>query len=118
MNEQSKVLVRAMVGACKSDGQITRDEQNQILQQLDHVSQEEIDFLKDEFARPVDVKDFVWSVPRGMEEQVYVISLLAIELDEQKEANYLADLAHGLRLDLKRCNEIHRNYRAPVIFKE
>jgi uncharacterized membrane protein YebE (DUF533 family) len=117
MNEQSKVLVRAMVSSAKADGQITRDEQESILKQLDHVSQEEIDFLKAEFARPVDVKEFTWSVPRGMEEQVYAISLLAIDLDEQKEANYLADLAHGLRLDLARCNEIHRNYRAPEIFK-
>ena len=66
----------------------------------------------------MDVKDLAWSVPRGMEEQVYAISLLAIDLDEQKEANYLADLAHGLRLNLARCNEIHRKYRAPEIFKE
>ncbi len=118
MNEQSKVLVRAMVNASKSDGQVTQDEQDNILKQLDHVSQEEIDFLKQEFARPVDVKEFAWSVPRGMEEQVYAISVLAIDLDEQKEANYLADLAHGLRLDLGRCNEIHRNYRAVEIFRE
>jgi uncharacterized membrane protein YebE (DUF533 family) len=117
MNEQAKVLVRAMVGAAKSDGQITQDEQDSILKQLDHVSQEEIEFLRAEFSRPVDVRDFTWSVPNGMEEQVYTISLLAIDLNEQKEAEYLADLAHGLRLDTGRCNEIHRKYGAPVIFK-
>jgi uncharacterized membrane protein YebE (DUF533 family) len=117
MNEQAKLLVRAMVGAAKSDGQITKDEQDSILKQLDHVSQEEIDFLRAEFSRPVDVRDFCWSVPRGMEEQVYTISLLAIDLDEQKEAEYLADLAQGLRLDTNWCNETHRKYGAPVIFK-
>ena len=117
MNEQAKVLVRAMVNAAKSDGQITQDEQNSILKELGHVSQEEIDFLRSEFSKPVDVRDFTWSVPQGMEEQVYTVSLIAIDLDEQKEANYLADLAHGLRIDTERCNEIHRNLGAPVIFQ-
>ena len=118
MNEQSKVLVRAMVNASKSDGQITQDEQDSILKQLDHVTDAEVRFLREEFARPVDVKEFTWSVPRGMEEQVYSLSVLAIDLDEQKEANYLADLAHGLRLDLHRCNQIHRQYGMPEIFRE
>lgn len=117
MNEQAKVLVRAMVAAAKSDGQVSREEQDNILKQLDHVSQEEIDFLRAEFNRPVDVRDLTWSVPKGMEEQVYAISLLAIDLDEQKEAEFLADLAHGLRLDTARCNDIHRQYGAPVIFR-
>lgn len=117
MNEQAKVLVRAMVNAAKSDGQITKDEQNSILKELDHVSQEEINFLRSEFGKPVDVRDFTWSVPRGMEEQVYSVSLIAIDLDEQKEAEYLADLAHGLRIDTGRCNEIHRSFGAPVIFQ-
>ena len=117
MNEQAQVLVRAMVNAAKSDGQITRDEQDSILKQLDHVTQEEVDFLRAEFSKPVDVRDFTWSVPRGLEEQVYTVSLIAIDLDEQKEAEYLADLAHGLRLDTDRCNQIHRNYGAPAIFK-
>ncbi|TWU58805.1 hypothetical protein Poly51_15850 [Rubripirellula tenax] len=117
MNEQSKVLVRAMVNAAKSDGQVTQEEQDKILKQLDHVSQEEIAFLRTTFAETTDVKDLAWSVPLGMEEQVYTVSLIAIELDEQKEANYLADLAHGLRLAPARCNEIHQSLGAPVIFK-
>ncbi len=115
MNDQAKVLARAMINAAKSDGQMTRDEQEKILERLD--SPEEVDFLRSEFNRPVDVREFTWSVPRGMEEQAYVMSVLTIELDEQKEAEYLADLAHGLRLETSRCNEIHRKLGAPVIFK-
>ncbi len=117
VNEQAEVLVRAMIGAAKSDGQITKQEQQQILAQLGHVTQDEIDFLRREFARDVDVRDFAWSVPLGMEEQVYQVSVIAIDLDEYKEAQYLADLAHGLRLDPKRCNEIHQRLGAPVIFQ-
>jgi len=73
--------------------------------------------LREELRRTVNVRDLAWSVPRGLEEQAYTISLIAIELDEQKEAEYLADLAHGLRLDPHHCNEIHRRYGAPAIFR-
>jgi uncharacterized membrane protein YebE (DUF533 family) len=52
-----------------------------------------------------------------MEEQVYMVSLSAITLDNQAEANYLRDLAHGLRLSPEVCNEIHTKMRAPAIFK-
>ena len=117
MNEQAEVLIRAMVSAAKADGQITDEEQNNIVKQLGQVSQAEVDFLRAEFAKPVDVRELSWSIPRGMEEQVYSISLMAIDLDEQKEAEYLADLAHGLRLDTARCNQIHQSYGAPVIFR-
>ncbi len=117
MNEQALVLVRAMISAAKSDGQITKDEQDKIVQQLGHATQETVDFLRAEFAKPVNVRDLVWDIPRGMEEQAYTVSLIAIDLDQQKEANYLADLCQGLRLDPKRCNEIHRNFGAPVIFQ-
>ena len=118
MNEQSEVLVRAMVNASKSDGQVSESEQQEILKRLDHVTQEEIDFLRAEFKRPLDVREFAWSVPLGMEEQVYALSIVAIDLDENKEANYLGDLAHGLRLEPSRCNAIHRKYGAPEIFQE
>ena len=117
LNEQAEVLVRAMINAAKSDGQVDRQEQDQVIKQLGDVSQNDIRFLREEFAKPLDVREFTWSVPRGMEEQVYSLSLLAIDLDEQREAEYLADLAHGLRLDTDRCNAIHQRYGAPVIFR-
>ena len=117
LDEQAKVLIRAMVSAAKSDGQITKDEQDAIVKQLDHVSEEEIKFLREEFAKPVNVRDLAWAIPQGMEEQAYQISLIAIDLDQQKEADYLSDLAHGLRLPPGRCNEIHERLGAPIIFR-
>ncbi len=117
LNEQAEVLVRAMVQAAKSDGQITTAEQDEIIRQLGDVSQDEIEFLRSEFAKQANAREFAWSVPLGMEEQVYQISLIAIDLDEYKEAQYLADLAHGLRLAPERCNAIHKRLGAPVIFQ-
>ncbi len=115
LNEQSVILIRAMIAAAKADGRIDEREQQSIVGQLGHLSQREIAFLRQEFARPSDVKELAWSVPLGMEEQVYTMSLIAIDLDENRESEYLADLAHGLRLQRRRCNEIHRQYGAPEI---
>jgi uncharacterized membrane protein YebE (DUF533 family) len=117
MNEQAKILVRAMIAAAKADGQLSQEEQNAIVKQIGNVGDAEVQFLRAEFSKPVDVKDLAWSIPLGMEEQAYAISLMAIELDEQSEAAYLGELAHGLRLQPARCNEIHRKYGAPEIFR-
>lgn len=117
MNAQAELLIRAMVMAAKADGQITRDEQEAIVGQLGDLDQTEVSFLQAEFAREVDVRDFAWSVPLGMEQQVYGISLMAMDLDEQKEAKYLGELAHGLRLPPEVCNGIHDQFDAPRIFK-
>lgn len=117
MNEQAKILIRAMIAAAKADGQLSQEEQNAIVKQIGNIGDAEVQFLRAEFSKSVDVKEIAWSIPLGMEEQAYAISLMAIELDEQSEAVYLGELAHGLRLQPARCNEIHRKYGAPEIFR-
>lgn len=116
MNDKAEVLIRAMVSAAKSDGQIDQKEQDAIVGQLGDLDQSEVQFLRSEFAKPLDVRELAWSVPLGMEQQIYGISLMAIDLDERKEATYLAELAHGLRLPPEICNQIHEEFGAPKIF--
>ena len=111
------MLVRAMISAAKSDGRIDRQEQETILGQFGDVSAAESKFLQEEFSRPVDVRAFAWDVPLGQEEQVYAVSLMAIDLDANSEARYLHDLAHGLRLLPQTCNDLHDRFRAPRIFQ-
>ena len=116
-NDQAVLMIRAMVNAAKSDGRIDETEQQNIISKLgDDVSQAEIDFLKREFAAPVDVSSFASSVPRGLEQQIYAMSLTSIELDTQKEAEYLGQLAQGLQIDPNTCNQIHDQLGAPKIF--
>jgi uncharacterized membrane protein YebE (DUF533 family) len=114
-DERAKLLVVAMVNAAKADGQLDKKEQDAILGQLGDVSQEEIDFLRKEFAAPLDVREFAWNVPLGLEQQVYGFSLMAIGLDEKREARYLKDLAHGLRLDPDVCDRLHDQVGAPKL---
>jgi len=116
-NQQALMLIRAMVSAAKADGKINPQEQAEITQRMQNLSRDDIEFLREEFSRPLNVREIAWDTPLGMEEQVYVLSLIAMDLDENKEAEYLADLAHGLRLQPDRCNELHRQYNAPTIFR-
>ena len=116
-NDQAVLMIRAMVNAAKSDGRIDATEQENIIEKLgQEVSQAEVDFLKQEFAAPLDVAGFARSIPRGLEQQIYAISLTSIDLDTNKEAQYLGQLAQGLNLDPKLCNQIHDQLDAPKIF--
>ena len=115
-NEEAIVLIRAMINAAKSDGRVTQAEQQEIMQRISNPTQDAINFLREEFARPVDVREFAWSVPLGMEQKVYTISLAAVDIDTQAEATYLKDLAHGLRLDPELCNQLHHQYGAPALY--
>ncbi len=105
-----------MILAAKSDGRITRDEEQEIIGRIAEPTPEAIQFLRDEFARQITARDFAWSVPLGMEQKVYTISLAAIDLDSQAEATYLRELAHGLRLSPEFCNDLHRQYGAPTLY--
>jgi len=116
-DDEAEVLVRAMVNAAKADGRIDKQEQDSIIGQLGQLEQDQIDYLRQEFSTPLDVREFAWSVPLGYEENVYTISLLVIDLDANVEAQYLHDLAHGLRMDPEDCNRIHDKLNAPRIFR-
>ena len=105
-----------MVNAAKSDGKIDQAEQDSIIKHLRDRSPETIQFLREEFQRPLDTRGFALSVPVGMEQQVYTMSLIAIDLDTGKEAKYLTELAENLRLSDEVRGQIHQRLGAPNIF--
>jgi uncharacterized membrane protein YebE (DUF533 family) len=115
-NDRALILVRAMVNAAKADGQIDQSEQQNILQRLGDSSREAVQFLRNEFAKPLDVHDFASSVPLGMEQQVYTLSLITIDLDTGKEANYLLELSKALRISPEVREQIHQRYGAPSVY--
>jgi uncharacterized membrane protein YebE (DUF533 family) len=114
--EQAVLMIRAMINAAKVDGQITEDEQRFILQQVGDTSNETVQFLRTEFARPINVAEFVDSIPSGMEKQVYTLSLMAMQLDTKAEADYLRQLVKGLRLPLELVAELHTQQGVPPIY--
>jgi hypothetical protein len=113
--QQALILVRAMVNAAKCDGQITPIEQQSIFEHVNSTSPETMQFLREEFAKPLDIREFALSVPLGMEQDVYTISLIAIQVDSRREADYLNELAKYLRLPANVRNQIHTRLGVPTI---
>ncbi|MCF6190674.1 MAG: tellurite resistance TerB family protein [Cocleimonas sp.] len=109
---EAEVLLRAMIYAAKADGHLDDAEKNKILENLG----DERSFVENELMSPRDVEGFIRSVPRGMEKQVYMMSLFAIDLDSNEEAHYLDELAKGLNISHQDCNAIHEKLGAPAIY--
>ena len=116
-HNQAALLIRAMCNAAKADGKLDQNEQQAILSKLGNVSQQEIDFIRQELATPLDVQSFARSIPRGLEQQVYVVSLMAIDLDTNPEAQYLHQLAQSTGINPQVCNQIHQQLGAPLIYR-
>lgn len=110
------LMIRAMIQAAMSDGKIDDAEREKLLKNLGEVSPEERAFVQQEMARPVDPKALARQVPQGLEQQVYVMSLLGIDLDNQNEAKYLHGLATELGIDQAMSNAIHTKMGAPVLY--
>ena len=68
-------------------------------------------------AAPVDVDGLVDQVPHGMEQQVYLMSLMTIDLDNNNEAQYLHQLATGLELEHASVNAIHEQLGVPTLYR-
>jgi len=114
--DAAKVMLRAMISAAKSDGQIDDGEKEKILGHLGDISQEEMQFVRDELSAPLDVEGLVRDIPQGMEQQTYVMSVMAIDLDSAEEARYLDGLAKALGIDPQTCNAIHDQVGAPKLY--
>ncbi len=113
----AKVFIRAMINAAKSDGNIDQAEQQKIVGQLgDDVSDEEREFVLAEMRAPLDVDAFVRSVPAGSEKQVYMMSLMGIELDQPTEAKYLDQLRRAMNVSEQDANAIHSHLGAPILY--
>ena len=113
---KAEILLKAMLSAAKSDGVIDDEEKRKITEHLGDVSEEEANFVRRELESPLDTQGLINSVPRGMEQQVYFMSLLAIDLDSNEEAHYLDELAKGLNISNEICNQIHEKVGAPALY--
>ena len=110
-------MLRAMIQAAKSDGQLDDAEQEKLMGQLGgDIDAQEAAFLKTEMQRPVDAQALAQEVPAGMGPQVYAMSVLAIDLDSQAEAQYLHSLAQALNMDAAAVNDIHAQLGVPSLY--
>ncbi|MEL6464523.1 MAG: DUF533 domain-containing protein [Pseudomonadota bacterium] len=112
------LMLRAMIQAAKSDGKLDDAEQEKLMGQLGgDVDSEEAAFVRAEMQRDVDAQALAREVPNGMEPQVYAMSVLAIDLDSQAEAQYLHQLAKALDMDASSVNDIHAQLGVPSLYQ-
>jgi len=104
-------------GAAKSDGEIDQAEQQKIVANLgDEVSDAEREFVLNEMKAPLDVQGFINSIPPGAGSQVYMMSLLGIDLDSREEAQYLDTLRKGVSMSEEQANAIHQQLGVPTLY--
>ena len=106
-NAVAGLMLRAMIQAAKSDGKIDEAEKQRLMAELGELDDDERQFIREQMAAPVDPQGLAREVPSGLEPQVYLMSLMAIDFDSKAEAEYLHGLAQGLGLNQQTVNQIH-----------
>ncbi|SDE34897.1 Uncharacterized membrane protein YebE, DUF533 family [Paracoccus isoporae] len=106
-NAVAGLMLRAMIQAAKADGKIDDAEKDRLLGELGDLDEEERQFIREQMAAPVDAQALARDVPKGLEPQVYLMSIMAIDFDSQEEAQYLHQLAQALGLQPQTINQIH-----------
>ena len=106
-----------MIAAANADHVIDADERTRILEHLSSMglSNEERELLNGEISRPQSADSIAReALSRGMEQETYLVSLLAIDLDSIAERAYLSDLSGRLRLDAGTVARCHEQAGAPI----
>ena len=104
-------LVRAMIAAARSDGRLDAKESQAIFQRIDSLGLDADDqaLLVQEMGHPVDMDAIVQSATSPeMAAEIYVASLLAIDIDTAEEQSYLSMLAARLNLPPDLASELRR----------
>lgn len=106
----ASLTVKAMINAAKADGHIDEAETERIVGKLKEggIDDEERRFVAGEMRKPIDIDSIARAVPnQQVATQIYAASLLAIEVDTDKERRYLQELAAALSLDDSAVGYLH-----------
>lgn len=106
---EALLLVRAMIAAANADYHLDDAERRQILTALDEsgAGAEERAYLLSQIEAPIGIEELVAGVASPEQaRQVYVASMMAIEVDSDAERNYLSRLAQRLDLTAETVAEL------------
>ncbi len=117
--EQNEALlyIRAMIAAAAADGIIDDQERRKIFERLESVGLdgEEREFLLREMARPAGAEELIRAVGNPQQAMnLYICSLLAVEVDTDAERDYLRQLGQGLQLPPDSLNAVHARYQVTL----
>jgi len=112
-----RVLVRAMIGGAKADGQIDEVEKRRIAAQLEALPMDGDmkAFIAAEMERPLNLDEIVAGATcTETAAEIYAASLMAVDRSAPAEQGYLAMLAARLKLDPGLVEHLHANTPGPV----
>lgn len=112
--EHAALLLRAMIMAVKADGKIDPGEQKRLMDHLQDADDSEMAFVEEQIRAPVDPQGLAAETPRDQRSQVYLMSIMAIDIDSEAERRYLRDLASALELDDATVDAIHDRLGVPT----
>lgn len=108
-------LVRAMIAAARSDGRLDAQESQAIYQRIESLGldPENQALLVAEIGRPVDMDSIIRSASSAeVAAEIYIASLLAIDVDTAAEQSYLAMLAARLNIPPELATELRSQVEA------
>lgn len=115
------ILVRAMIAVARADGRLDAQESQAIFQKINSLGldSESQNLLVQEMGHPVDVDAIVNSAKSPeMAAEIYIASLLAVDVDNAAEKSYLAMLAARLQLPLALVTELESQVEAQKTFAQ
>ncbi|WP_373635452.1 DUF533 domain-containing protein [Yoonia sp. SS1-5] len=115
-DEVARLMLRAMTQAARADGDIDAAEKASLMELLRDGDPADVQALQQILDEPVSASALASDTPRGLETQVYTMSLNAISPDNQAEAQYLHELAGGLGIQPATANDIHDRLGAPRLY--
>lgn len=111
------LLIRAMIASAYADGELDASERAKIIKRLEKVDldTEERSFIQAELDQPKDPAELVAGVKSTkMAQQVYAVSLMAVEVDTEAEKTYLNQLADSLGLTRADRVKVHDIVKVPL----
>lgn len=115
-DEVAKLMLRAMTQAARADGDLDTSEKGKLTEMLSESDAGTMEILQDILSSPVSAAQLASDTPKGLETQVYTMSVNSITPDNQAEAKYLHDLASGLGIQPQTANAIHDSLGAPRLY--
>jgi uncharacterized membrane protein YebE (DUF533 family) len=108
-HESAVLYIRAMIAAAAADGRIDAKEQQKILGGLQQAGMDEAaqQFLSNEINNPATVEDLAAAVSSPQDAvQVYTAARVAVDVDNDEEHDFLAELAEALGIDDKLAAQV------------
>ena len=111
LESTAQLVLKGMINAAKSDGQISPDEMQRIVGKLQETGADQgmQQWVLQQMQQPLNVQAFAAEIPnQEVAAQVYAASLLAIEVDTDAERRYLQQLAQQSGLHPLVVGQIHQ----------